>query len=595
MLLSVYFLLLCSVVTSELVIEPGKLSFLQSDLISFVNKQNGQCKSSFNFVTESVTSDADEYLINTAQKLRDKQDLRSPTQSATPSTVTLKLPAGKTIDNYVDFLFKEDLPAIIRNLDAKNLNIYLSDKLAANEDQFAIKQLPNVTEKCVAPGIISLEEMLNSSFTLSGNKITLRGGGDREGNLSKGSLLRTLLENLERFKAYVYVPKSKSVDSFVLSACSFNPNRSRFSDQVWNHVMAALLTKDSLNAEKIELSTLVKSMNYMAIVTTSYPKSRYDPFGSYFESTNNLRANIPGSLTSDASMDNCDKVYVELGTLPYQSKFIKDVDIVKDMITRLLPSLGFGSSYSSFPGLINKLQSSSTKSAYKAAFMNELAISSVEIPFDDVNKAVVNQMNLIKVPLSIDKDDIILPPTDSKFKATEGSWQKIFTNDEFPHDKERLLTDDCILEKYIEFVFKKTFNPEEQKNKLLKEFFTQLWATDTVTEFSTQFSQQFEEILKKKEQEKEEKERQQKMWTNQERQRKEEEKKREEEKEENFKQMRADEKRHKDSERNQTIIFIVVIFIVVTAGGGIYIWLYIQQRNKTLGSGGNRFIEQERN
>ena len=44
--------------------------------------------------------------------------------------------------------------------------------------------------------------------------------------------------------------------------------------------------------------------------------------------------NIPTGLSDIISLDNCDKVYVEFGTLPYQSGIGGDEYIVKEMTKR---------------------------------------------------------------------------------------------------------------------------------------------------------------------------------------------------------------------------------------------------------------------
>ena len=495
-MLLVYFFLLYSLVTAELVVELGQFSFKRQDLISHLNRQNIQCKPDYNFVTKPVSQGSDEYEIKVAQELK-----KNLNQSDSSSTVHLCIPSGKTIDDYVEPLFKEDLPAIIKSLDDNCLNEFIAYRLTEIDDQFAIKQLPNVSEKFVAPNVIELEQMLHSSFRIFNSKITTGSTPLSNTNRLKDSLLFEILCCISGVKAHVYIPESTNIQQFILSACTFEPSEVNFSDKVWERVMARLKRKNDSNTRKISLAELVSAMNSLEIVRTS-TNSRFDSMlrdrDAHF---GRPHAEIPTGLSDIISLDNCDKVYVEFGTLPYQSSTGSDEYIVKEMIKRLLPFLNSTNLNFNFLMLISVLQTKESQSAYKSTFIDKSALPSVEVSFQDINEAVAKQMILIKVPFFIGENNIIFPPTESKFTSKEENGRVLFEHSEFPHDKERLLSDDCILEKYVNFVSKKSLNPSERKGKLLKEFFKCLWASETVNEFTTQFTQLFDELFKKREQE----------------------------------------------------------------------------------------------
>ena len=574
----IHFSLLCSLIAAELVVELGQFSFKRQDLISLVDKQNIQCKPEYNFVTTPVSPGSDEYEIKVAEKLKENLN-----QSNDSPKVILSLPTGRTIDNYVEFLFKEDLPGIINSLDDSRLDGYIARRLTEIKEQYAIKQLPNVSEKFVAPNVIELERMLHSSFRIAYSKIITGSTPLSNTNRIKNSLLFDILNYAGGVKAHVYIPKSSTIRGFLLSACSFQPSEMNFSDKVWDHVMTSLKRKDDPDTQKINLTTLVYSMNSLEIVRT-YSNLQMDSWQRSMDSHfGRTHAKIPTGLSDSVSLSNCDKVYVEFGTLPYQSSTGSDEYIVREMIKRLLPFLNSTNLNFNFLMLISVLQTKEAQSVYKSTFIDKSAFSSIEISFQDVNEAVAKQMNLIKVPFFIGENNIILPPTDSKFTTKEDNGRILFEHSEFPHDKERLLSDDCILEKYVNFVSKKSLNPSERKGKLLKEFLKCLWASETVTEFTAQFTQLFDELFKKREQVEKERKEMRELREEEERKKEEERKRIEKERDEMVKKNHEEFKMLKEKKKSQNIVIGVIIvglIIAMLVGAAIFNWSQQKKRKR---------------
>ncbi len=580
-MLLVHFSLLFSLVAAELVVELGQFSFQRRDLISLVDKQKIQCKPEYNFVTKPVSPGSDEYEIKVAQELK-----KNLNQSSDSPKVTLYLPTGRTIDDYVEFLFKEDLPAIINGLDGNRLDGYIARRLTEIKEQYAIRQLPNVSEKYVAVNVIELERMLHSSFRIFNSKITTGSTPLSNTNSIKDSLLFDIINSDGGVTAHVYIPKNSTIRGFLLSACSFKPSEMNFSDQVWDHVMTRLKRKDDPDTQKINLTTLVSSMNSLEIVRT-YSNLQMDSWQRNLDSHfGRTHAKIPTGLSDNVSLSNCDKVYVEFGTLPYQSSVGSDQYIVREMMKRLLPFFNSTHLNFNFLILISFLQTKEAQSVYKSTFIDKSALPSVEISFQDINEAVAKQMNLIKVPFFIGENNIILPPTDSKFKSEE-NVAILFEHPKFPRDKERLLSDDCILEKYVNFVSKKSLNPSERKGKLLKEFFKSLWASETVNEFTTQFPQLFDELFKKREQEEKEGKEIRELWEEEKRKKEEERKRIEKEKDERIKKFNEEFKMREEKKKSQKIVngvIIVGLIIAVLVGAVIFKWRKEKKKKKRIGN-----------
>ena len=182
-------------------------------------------------------------------------------QSGDSPTVYLCIPTVKTIVDYVEPLFKEDLPGIIKSLDGNRINEYIANRLTEIDDQSAIKQLPNVSEKFVAPDVIELEQMLHSSFRIANSKITTGSTQLSYTNRLKNSLLFEILCCISGVKAHAYIPETIDIQQFILSACTFQPPEVNFSDKVWERVMVMLKRKSDSNTQKISLAELVSVIN----------------------------------------------------------------------------------------------------------------------------------------------------------------------------------------------------------------------------------------------------------------------------------------------------------------------------------------------
>ena len=72
------------------------------------------------------------------------------------------------------------------------------------------------------------------------------------------------------------------------------------------------------------------------------------------------------------------------------------------------------------------IRTKQAQSAYKSTFIDKSTLPSVEVSLQDVNEAVAKQMNLIKVSFSLGNNNIILPPTDSKFTLKKKRMMKYY-------------------------------------------------------------------------------------------------------------------------------------------------------------------------
>ncbi len=79
-------------------------------------------------------------------------------------------------------------------------------------------------------------------------------------------------------------------------------------------------------------------------------------------------------------------------------------------------------------------------------------------------------MNLIKIPFFIGENNVILPPTESNFTLNEENGIILFEHPEFPHDKERLLSDDCILKNMSNLYPKNHSIQAKEKENCLRNF-----------------------------------------------------------------------------------------------------------------------------
>ena len=549
MILSAICLLLLSLtVSADLIVKPSKFSFNNRELFSRVKAAKIQCKPDHHFTAKPISPGSEEFEIQAAQRLF----LKQKGAPKTSSTVKIKLPNGKNIDEYVAFLFKQKLNHIINSYVGNALNEGVANDLLESQDAFALNQQPNLKEKFVCPNVIDLEKTLLSNFVISKGTITKQITTDKISNRLKNTLLYKILEHPKDITAYVYIPKSMDLDEFVLSACTFELSTETFSDQVWSHVLAALKHKDDPDTKEEFLGSLVNEMCELGIghQLKQYEQSKII---QHMESTYaSKQANVPKDISDNIGLDNCDKIYLHFGKLSYPSNLSNDCEIVSNMTVVLLSHLNSTGIYNNFLDLVLNLKKYKTDSIYHSIILDKSIVQNVEVSFQLLNEAVANQMNLIKIPLTFRDLEITEPPIDSIFTVRKNYETFEFSSDQFPRDSKCLIDGRFILDKYVEFVVKK-ITPDREREIVRQEFFKFLWATETVTEFGEQFAQLFKEEFEPLEL----------IDIKKEKENKKKEEMREKEKEAQLKETAAKEKSDKSKAGIYYVLGIILLFLIL--------------------------------
>lgn len=572
MLQFILLVLFCTSALAEVKVANKEFEFSQSSLVSAFKNITLRHKPDRNFVATAAKPSSSDFEVRVAEEL---SKLQKDADSST-STLKLTLPEGKTLDDYVAFVVN-DTPSIVENW---SFNANVAYKLSDNETKFAIKQLPNITEKSVCPNIVELEKMLKSNFAVSGGKVTEQQSPPKDISRLRDSIAYDVLSSLDSIDCHVYIPSHhNSVVSYINSALpSYNtPVSSNIHNKVWRYVMGSLKRKDDKNVQRISLKSLIEKTRsiYSQITTSSVysPYSGYQKFpGSSYNIGPETYARIPSGLDNDVGMSYCDKIYVDFGTLPVRSDSSSESEMIKGVLSTILSDINSGGSISSFISLISKLQNSTTKSNYRTSLLAKCNCKDILFTFQELNEAVAKECNLVRISFTLKESDIVDPPADSQFKVEKGSWTTRYSCKQFPQDEGEKLSKEIILQQYLELA-KNKVNMEQSKEEVRQEFFKYLWATESVTEFSQKFGEIFESKLLEIEKQAAE-----------ERRRKEEEERKEKEREERLEKERSERNKSVRSSKSPSNVNAVLIIVIFGGASCVLIIFYFRKRESNKGA-----------
>ena len=177
-------------------------------------------------------------------------------------------------------------------------------------------------------------------------------------------------------------------------------------------------------------------------------------------------------------------------------KSFSDCEIVKDMINYFFDSINSQENISSLSDLVTKLLSEKVKLNYENSF-NAPEFEPTRVSIKDLNESIATKLNSVKLPLIIEKEEIIYPPSNSKFttskqfkiNSTEYNLYDIFVHEHFPNVSFQMESNQLfwlpayqMIFHYFSFI-KEKLDSEQCESVVRKEFFRLFWAKETVIKF----------------------------------------------------------------------------------------------------------------
>lgn len=412
--------------------------------------------------------------------LRNRND--EETKSTAYPTVEIRLPKGKTIDEYISFIVEDNLFEISEHLKENSyLKMGFVKSILIDELGFAAECLKNLKYQNVCPSVSKLDAMLRENFKIEQDVISRISDNGTETEIS-GSLFRDIFSRPERYKAYVYIPECILLDEFVqffMSANTKNCKKGKnLGDEVWLAITKGLKDKKESRTRKVPLVHLLQSMSKII----HYKTSSQNINGNESKVVMKKIVRFPEELSDELLIETCDKIYLDFGLFPLHWVFLNSCDILKEVIVNLMEYFNGEGQVSGFSDLIFTLQHEITKSNYKQSFVAERKLKSIYVPIKELYEKIANKLNSIKLPLFITPNEIPEPPAESGFTKTYFDGDIDYQNDEFPNLFHELTGSELAFY-YIRFIKEKLGPKKQNEQQVLKEFFDLFWATETVERF----------------------------------------------------------------------------------------------------------------
>ena len=481
------FVLLFVATKANTALRHSTLTFSTNTLLASIKEAKFMCKSQHHFVTSPPTTGTDEFQVQVAEKLCELQKKAGST--AIPTSVTMDLPKDTSVKDYLIYI----LTKIESHPDISKFNDDFAIVLQKHLGFFILERSPELSKRPVCMNVVELDKMLQSNFKYLGGKVVQHASPVLAKTRLQETMLFTMLFNLSKIRAHVYIPDNLFVSDFVMLAI---PNTMSMydncTDKVWSNVLSSLKRREDLHVQKVSLSFLIETMNS---VTYSNPHAHSY---SSFPASSTAKVNVPGGFSADIGLNNCDKIYVNFDVLPFNSGIFSDRDIVYDFIIKSLTELNSaGISISSSSDLVARLQVDDNVFVnYHFSFIDRSTLLSISTPLREFNDIIAQLMNSKKFPFTITESAIVPPPSDSPFKVEVMYGDTNYSHLQFPHDINMKIDKYTLLGKYVKFVFKK-INADQNSNQVCKEFFLHFWASATVSEFEAQFSVVFSDDFKR--------------------------------------------------------------------------------------------------
>ena len=198
--------------------------------------------------------------------------------------------------------------------------------------------------------------------------------------------------------------------------------------------------------------------------------------------------NIPHDLTDNIWLNNCDKIYLDFGLMPFPNTTMHTSDILKDIVEKIYALGTLTYPVFSFAHLVSLLQNEVIQSEYATKILVNKTCKPTPFSIQSLNEAIAKQMNSAKFPIKFSPNEVIIQSVGSKFSMKKYSESIEFEHAKFPSDKEFASTEKERLEAYIEFV-KGKVNSEQNEDNVKKEFLEFFWAEENVEEFGNQLTE----------------------------------------------------------------------------------------------------------
>ena len=468
----------------------GLIQFQKEPFLESVNSTSVLFKHENRFTATPVDQDSDEIQIKVGEELFMEQN-ESQTTFTPQSVVNVPLPEGKTLDDYIAFLISEYSSQIDRIVQSGDFIQEFADVISSQSALFAVKRCPILRVKHVYLNVVEVEIMLRREFRISDNKIEKWPSSLLSSRNLRNSMLFEILAYPELVKVYVYIPNDKTIGDFVRSVKPKTINvLSEVSDIFWKSLIAGLKQKDAPNVRKVHLKNLLR------IVSTHYYESTFPndvgmhSIMSTMGNSNYGRksVNIPHDLTDNIWLNNCDKIYLDFGLMPFPNTTMHSSDILKDMVEKIYALGTLTYPVFSFAHLVSLLQNEVIQSEYATKILVNKTCKPTPFSIQSLNEAIAKQMNSAKFPIKFSPNEVIIQSIGSKFSMKRYNESIEFEHAKFPSDKEFASTEKERLEAYIEFV-KGKVNSEQNEDNVKKEFLEFFWAEENVEEFGNQLTE----------------------------------------------------------------------------------------------------------
>ncbi len=168
--------------------------------------------------------------------------------TAIPTSVTLDLPKGTSVKEYLtNILAKIESPPDISKFN-NNFATILQKRLEFD----ILERSSSLSKRPVYMNVVELDKMLQSNFKYSGGKVIQHASPVLAKTRLQETMLFTMLFNLSKIQAHVYIPDNLFVSDFVMLAV---PNTmgmyDNCTDKVWSNVLRLLKRREDLNVQKV--------------------------------------------------------------------------------------------------------------------------------------------------------------------------------------------------------------------------------------------------------------------------------------------------------------------------------------------------------
>ena len=469
----------------------GKFSVSKHYFWSFLNEACILYKPDYEFTARAVPPGTNHFKVEVGEKLFKKNTRRSAVCSS-DSTVSVMLPPGKSLTDYLAFIVSNWLSYIGEFVKNGEFNQHIADEISKAYKVFPYEQCTDIKQRHVYVNAVELDDYLQTNFLKTNEAKTKKKSTANSDRLIRKSILFIALDKLPWYSIYVYIPSDQTLHDFVTSVI---PKVNRFTnvvDVAWNSLLAALKSKDCPNVRRINVKYLLKQLclyQYEGYLDNIAPLEII-PDATIVPDRWMTKINFPRGIGFEITLHNCDKFYFDFGMLPVRDESLSDFDILQDMVKTIYPTMKKVNQLYALMPIIQKLQSKSGRQAYGSHFISDEIIQLTDFTVSSLNETVAEYMNSIKIPIHILPTDIVEPPSESDFTIVSNSKKyQYYVNNQFPVTEYNILTDNDRLTFYIQFVKQKVADSNQNERMVVEQFCKNFWARETVAEFHDQFIQ----------------------------------------------------------------------------------------------------------